>query len=90
MQSVANTDFEVEVKFDSAPSQAYQEQGLIVDQDADNYLAFEVYSDGSDVIALVRNVAGGVITFPHRRRAVACGAGELLPAGGARGQRLDV
>ena len=64
MQSVANTDFEVEVKFDSAPSQAYQEQGVIVDQDGDNYLAFEVYSDGSDVIALVRNVAGGVISFP--------------------------
>ena len=58
MQSVGNTDFEVEVKFNSAPSQQYQEQGVIVDQDGNNYLAFEVYSDGSVVYALVRNVAG--------------------------------
>jgi len=27
MQAVGNTDFEVEAKFDSAPSQQYQEQG---------------------------------------------------------------
>ena len=64
MQSVANTDFGVEVKFDSVPSMQYQEQGLIVDQDANNYLAFEVYSDGpGSVKALVRNVAGGGSAF---------------------------
>ncbi len=72
MQAVDDTDFEVEVKFDSAPSQQYQEQGLIVDQDADNYLAFEVYSDGATVNALVRNVAGGGISYPV--------AGQLLGA----------
>jgi len=60
----------------------------MVDQDADNYLAFEVYSDGSTVNALVRNVAGGGITFPVAVPLTA--AQGIITCGWARGQRLDV
>ena len=34
MQTAANVDFEMEVKFDSMPSQQYQLQGILVEQDA--------------------------------------------------------
>jgi len=81
MQAVGDTDFEVEVKFDSAPSQQYQEQGLLVDQDADNYLAYEVYSDGTTVNALVRNIAGGGITFPVAASLTAAQAHYYLRVG---------
>ena len=47
LQAVANTDFQLEVKFDSKPTQKYQMQGLLVEQDATNYLRFEVSSNGA-------------------------------------------
>ena len=37
----------MEVKFDSIPTAGNQDQGLIVQTDANNYLRFDVYSDGS-------------------------------------------
>jgi regulation of enolase protein 1 (concanavalin A-like superfamily) len=49
MQSISNSDFDVQVKFDSAVDQACQEQGLIVQQDATNYIRFDVYSNGPNV-----------------------------------------
>ena len=47
MQPISNLDFEVEVKFDSAVTQQYQEQGIIVEQDNKNFLRFGVFSDGT-------------------------------------------
>ena len=46
-QAANDTDFEVEVKFDSALSAKYQLQGLVVEQDNANLLRFDFYSDGS-------------------------------------------
>lgn len=43
MQSVADEDFEVEVKFESDLNQEYQIQGILVEQDAINYLRFDFY-----------------------------------------------
>ena len=47
MQPVSDEDFEIEVKFESEPTQRYQMQGLLVEQDAGNLIRFDVYSDGS-------------------------------------------
>ncbi len=45
-----NTDFEVEVKFDSIPSLRFQQQGILVEQDAANYLRFDFLHDGTNLI----------------------------------------
>jgi len=47
LQATTNTDFQVEVKFDSVPTLADQDQGIIVQTDANNYLRFDIFSDGS-------------------------------------------
>nr|MDJ0737519.1 Ig-like domain-containing protein [Nostocaceae cyanobacterium] len=47
MQGTANEDFTAEVKFESQPSQGYQIQGILVQEDANNWLRFDVYHDGS-------------------------------------------
>ena len=43
MQSATDDDFEVEVKFESAVTQSYALQGIIVEQDANNFLRFDFY-----------------------------------------------
>lgn len=48
VQAVANTDFEIEVKFESPLSQKYQLQGILVEQDANNFMRFDFYSDGTN------------------------------------------
>jgi hypothetical protein len=73
VQAVGNVDFGLELKFDSVPSQQYQFEGLLVEQDASNYLRFQIGSTGS---ALVINaskivskaetaVIGGVVSAPN-------------------------
>jgi uncharacterized repeat protein (TIGR01451 family) len=47
MQTVPNADFDVIAKFDSAIDLPCQTQGLIVQQDATNFLRFDVYSYGT-------------------------------------------
>ena len=47
IESITNVNFQVEVKFDSMPTKTYQMQGVIVEQDANNYLRFEIGSNGS-------------------------------------------
>ena len=55
MQNVANTNFDVVVKFDSAPTDPYQEQGIIIEQDANNWLRFDFFRDSyyTNVFALI-------------------------------------
>ena len=47
LQNIANTDFEFQAKFDSAPALMYQIQGFIVMEDADTYIRFDVHFDGT-------------------------------------------
>lgn len=53
MQFVANQDFDVEVKFDSTISKKTQAIGLLVQQDANNWLRFNFQNDGSGTNSLV-------------------------------------
>ena len=61
MQSIFNTDFELDVKFES-PVQAGQIQGIIVEQEAGTYLVLNVYHNGIETrvqsIAYTNNVSG--------------------------------
>lgn len=48
-QPVTSTNFVVETKFESPLSRRFQMQGILLEQDDNNLLRFEFYSDGTDV-----------------------------------------
>ena len=62
MQDVTNGDFAVQVKFDSQPTLGYQIQGIIVEQDADNWLRFDIQSDGGTTRLFGAKTESGVTT----------------------------
>lgn len=47
MQNVSNEDFELEIKFESPVTKQYQSQGIIVEQDVNNFIRFDLFSDGA-------------------------------------------
>ena len=47
MQPAADTNLDLEVKFETPVSQRYQLEGLILEQDEGNYLRFDFFTDGS-------------------------------------------
>lgn len=59
VQQLADTDVELEAKFDSVPTAAFQEQGLLVEEDADSYLRFEVHHDGTTLRAFAARIVDG-------------------------------
>ena len=50
MQMASDEDMQLEVKFESVPTERYQFQGIIVEQDADNYLRYEFVNSTTSVI----------------------------------------
>jgi uncharacterized repeat protein (TIGR02543 family) len=60
MQPIANADFEIEVKFLSAVTLRHQMQGLFIEQDAANYLRFDVHHDGSTMRIFASSMTNGV------------------------------
>jgi regulation of enolase protein 1 (concanavalin A-like superfamily) len=48
MQDVSDTDFEVEVKFESPVTQTYQMLGILVEEQSDHLLRFDFHSHDSD------------------------------------------
>ena len=62
MQPAADEDFEIEVKFESQPTQQYQSQGLLVQQNTSSYVRFDVFSDGSSLRAFAATFANGAPT----------------------------
>jgi len=59
MQPTDNVDFEIEIKFSSLLSQQYQMQGMLIEQDTDNFLRFDFYSDGGNVRVFAASFATG-------------------------------
>ena len=51
MQDTGDTDFQLETRFLSTPTQRYQNQGFLVEQDAQNWVRFDTYSDGGTLYA---------------------------------------
>jgi hypothetical protein len=60
MQTAADVDLGLEAKFDSLPTARYQMQGITVQQDLDDWLRFEIYSDGSVLRAFAASTTSGV------------------------------
>lgn len=63
MQLVADQNFEVEVKFNSTANKKTQLQGLLVQQDLNNYLRFNFQSDGSVLSLVIVDRNGGADPF---------------------------
>ena len=61
-QSASDTDFEVEVKFDSALSGKNQLQGITVEQDPTNLLRFDFYSSASETKIFSASFVDGIPT----------------------------
>jgi LmbE family N-acetylglucosaminyl deacetylase/regulation of enolase protein 1 (concanavalin A-like superfamily) len=59
MQFAPNDNFEMTAKFDSAVSLAYQMQGLVVQQDANDLLRLEVHFDGADTNLFAASFVNG-------------------------------
>jgi len=57
MQAVPDGDFEIEVKFSSPLLREYQIQGIIVEQDASNFIRFDFHSSGKATNAFVSTFA---------------------------------
>ena len=88
MQDIADEDFQVEARFLTTPTERFQLQGILVEQDAGNWVRFDTYSDGN-----VLRVFAGVTV--ERLLVVAGqsgdpGRGGAIPAGGPRGRCLDL
>lgn len=49
MQPATDGDMMVETKFETIPSQRFQMAGILVEQDADNFIRFDVFHDGDDL-----------------------------------------
>jgi regulation of enolase protein 1 (concanavalin A-like superfamily) len=77
LQAVGNGDFEIEAKFDRAVSQAIQMQGLVAQQDHDDLVRFDVYSNGSETYLFAATFAGGAPTVRLHQQ-IAGGAPLLL------------
>ncbi|MCP4306218.1 MAG: DUF1349 domain-containing protein, partial [bacterium] len=59
MQSVSDGDFELSTRFLTTPSEKYQMQGFLVEQDADNWIRFDTYSTGSSLKAFAAVTVDG-------------------------------
>ncbi|MBI5471264.1 MAG: VCBS repeat-containing protein [Ignavibacteriae bacterium] len=76
MQDCNDADFEVEIKFSSPMSSQYQLEGIIVQQDAANFLRFNLQSDGTTIRALAVSFVSG---NPTIRFQYSLGANGIAP-----------
>ena len=60
MQSVADSDFQLEARFLSRPTELNQMQGFFVEQDAQNWIRLESFLDGSRLKAFAAVTVNGV------------------------------
>ncbi|MEM9969926.1 MAG: cadherin-like domain-containing protein, partial [Pseudomonadota bacterium] len=51
MQSVADEDLSIEARFLSTPTERFQMQGFLFEQDANNWVRLDTYSDGTNLRA---------------------------------------
>jgi regulation of enolase protein 1 (concanavalin A-like superfamily) len=76
MQTVSDTDFGVEVKFESAIGPQAQMQGILIQQDDENYLRFDFFSDGANTHIFAASFINGSPTI--RYDSIIPDAGGLL------------
>lgn len=61
-QPLADVDFDSEVRFLSVPSQRAQQQGLLVEQDLDDWLRFDVHHTGTALRVYAAKTTAGTTT----------------------------
>src|SRR5262249_54136261 len=59
MQSIANVDFDIEVKFRSTGIAQYQDQGLIVEQDSLTYIRLDILEADCQAAVFAATFSGG-------------------------------
>ncbi len=62
MQPTDNRNFEVEVKFEDLPNAKYQMEGILIEQNANNWLRFDYYHNGQKLIINASKAIGGGAT----------------------------
>ncbi|MEM6487161.1 MAG: Ig-like domain-containing protein, partial [Pseudomonadota bacterium] len=77
LQSVSDTDTTLTARFLTEPTTAFQMHGLLFEQDADDWIRFDVYHDGSSLRAFAAVTTGGSTSI-RLNVAVPTGAGEYL------------
>jgi len=65
LQNIDDADFEIEIKFESSLSQRFQVQGLLIEQDNQNFLRFDFYYDGSVLRVFAASFIAGIPTIRH-------------------------
>ena len=65
LQPVPNANFEVEVKFDRAVSSGFQQQGLLVEQNAGHLLRIEFHHDGGTTRLFAAAITPGGASVLH-------------------------
>lgn len=62
MQPASNVDSKIEVRFKTEPSGGFNDQGILVEQDATNWLRADVYNPGTGLKLFVGKTVAGVNT----------------------------
>ena len=73
MQTTPNSDFQVEVRFESPLISQYQFEGILVQQDASNFIRFDVVRDASSARFFTASFSGGTPTIRKDTAIVASG-----------------
>ena len=74
VQPINDTDFQLEMKLDSALTTRFQMQGMVVRQDVDDLLRFDFYTTGSRTYLFASVMAGGSSTRMHQIRVTPSGS----------------
>ncbi len=61
-QPIGDTDFDVQARFTSVPDTRYQYHGIVVQQDNDDLLRFDLVATGSSVFAFAGRLTAGTAT----------------------------
>jgi hypothetical protein len=62
MQNISNSDFQVRVRFQSDVELGNQDEGILVQQDAGDFLRFDILCDGTSVRLFAASIQGGSAT----------------------------
>ncbi len=60
IQPIQDTDFQVEVRMESSVSDRFEEQGVVFELDSQNFLRFEIFANGTKVLAFASETVGGI------------------------------
>lgn len=84
LQTISNTDFQFEVKFETEPTVKYQLQGIVIQQSDDILLRFDVFYDGETTqlfIAYIDSATNKTTVFESKSLSSSPGFRQVLRSG---------